>query len=207
MKANSVKPDEVTFVAILSACSHAGLIDEGLEFFNCLTIEYSLKPVAEHYACMVDLLGRAGRLNEAFKLVQGMQIQATAGVWGALLGACRLHKNHELARKKKGLGSCLIQILACSCPDDGRPVPECHTAMIKQDDVTAASIMFSLQGMADQLQLTMAAVADLLFLSRAEPQISGICAVIVSSLSPLLNQGLQTLIRSCNALKATQMGP
>lgn len=98
MKANNVKPDEVTFVAILSACSHAGLIDEGLEFFNCLTEEYSLKPVAEHYACMVDLLGRAGRLNEAFKLVQGMQIQPTAGVWGALLGACRLHKNHELAR-------------------------------------------------------------------------------------------------------------
>jgi pentatricopeptide repeat protein len=98
MEANGVKPDEVTFVGILSACSHAGLIDEGLEFFNSLTKEYSVKPVAEHYACMVDLLGRAGRLNEAFEFVQGMQIQPNAGVWGALLGACRLHKNHELAR-------------------------------------------------------------------------------------------------------------
>jgi pentatricopeptide repeat protein len=96
MEANGVKPDEVTYVGILSACSHAGLIDEGLEFFNSLTKEYSVKPVAEHYACMVDLLGRAGRLNEAFEFVQGMQIQPNAGVWGALLGACWLHKNHEL---------------------------------------------------------------------------------------------------------------
>lgn len=98
MEANDVRPDEVTFVGVLSACSHAGLIDEGLRFFNSMTKEHSLQPVAEHYACMVDLLGRAGRLSEAFKLVQGMQIQPNAGVWGALLGACRVHKNDELAR-------------------------------------------------------------------------------------------------------------
>jgi len=98
MEANGVRPDEVTFVGILSACSHAGLIDEGLGFFYSMTKEYSLKPIAEHYACMADLLGRAGKLNEAFELVQGMQIQPNAGVWGALLGACQMHKNHELAR-------------------------------------------------------------------------------------------------------------
>uniref|UniRef100_A0A0A9FFT4 Pentatricopeptide repeat-containing protein n=1 Tax=Arundo donax TaxID=35708 RepID=A0A0A9FFT4_ARUDO len=98
MEANNVRPDEVTFVGILSACSRAGLIDKGLEFFNSMTKEYSLKPVAEHYACTVDLLGRAGRLSEALELVKGMHIQPSAGVWGALLGACRLHKNHELAQ-------------------------------------------------------------------------------------------------------------
>jgi pentatricopeptide repeat protein len=97
MEANSVRPDEITLVVVLSACSHAGLIDEGLHFFNSMIKLYSLKPVAEHYTCMVDLLGRAGRLREAFELVQGMQIQPNAGVWGALLGACRVHKNHEIA--------------------------------------------------------------------------------------------------------------
>jgi len=98
MEAKNIRPDEVTFVGILSACSRAGLIDEGLKLFNSMGKDYSLKPVAEHYACMADLLGRAGRLNEAFELVQGMQINPNAGVWGALLGACRLHKNNELAR-------------------------------------------------------------------------------------------------------------
>jgi pentatricopeptide repeat protein len=98
MEANNIRPDEVTLVGILSACSRAGLIDEGLKYFNSMEKDYSLKPVAEHYACMADMLGRAGRLEEAFELVQGMQIQPNAGVWGALLGACRLHKNDELAK-------------------------------------------------------------------------------------------------------------
>jgi pentatricopeptide repeat protein len=98
MEANNVRPDEITFVGVLSACSRAGLIDEGLDFFNSMTKDYSLQPVAEHYACMVDLLGRAGRLREAFELIQGMQIQPNAGVWGAMLGACQVHKNNELAQ-------------------------------------------------------------------------------------------------------------
>jgi pentatricopeptide repeat protein len=98
MEANDVQPDVVTFVGVLSACSRAGLIDEGLDFFSSMTKDYSLQPVAIHYACMVDILGRAGRLTEAFELIQGMQIQPDAGVWGALLGACRLHKNDELAQ-------------------------------------------------------------------------------------------------------------
>jgi pentatricopeptide repeat protein len=98
MEANDVRPDEVTFVGILSACSHVGLIDEGLDFFNSMTKQYSLQPVAEHYACMVDLLGRAGKLCEAFQLIQGMQIQPNAGVWGAMLAACRVHQNDELAQ-------------------------------------------------------------------------------------------------------------
>jgi pentatricopeptide repeat protein len=98
MEANDVRPDVITFVGVLSACSRAGLLDEGLDFFSSMTKDYSLQPVAIHYACMVDLLGRAGRLTDAFELIQGMQIQPDAGVWGALLGACRLHKNDELAQ-------------------------------------------------------------------------------------------------------------
>ncbi|XP_072986437.1 uncharacterized protein [Typha latifolia] len=93
-----IAPDEVTFVGVLSACNHAGLIDEGLHLFKSMNKDYSIKPVAEHYACIVDLLSRAGRLVEAFELVQGMPIKANAGIWGALLGACRIHKNQELAK-------------------------------------------------------------------------------------------------------------
>ncbi|KAG6494981.1 hypothetical protein ZIOFF_042768 [Zingiber officinale] len=97
MTHKGVAPDEVTFVGVLSACSHAGMVDEGLKFFYSMSKDYSITPVAEHYACMVDLLGRAGRLAEAVKLVMTMPIRSSAGIWGALLSACRLHKNPELA--------------------------------------------------------------------------------------------------------------
>ncbi|URD85612.1 PPR repeat [Musa troglodytarum] len=97
MKKNGVAPDEVTFIGLLSACSHAGMVDDGLELFYSMSRDYPITPVAEHYACVVDLLGRAGRLGEALKLVKGMPIKANAGIWGSLLGACRMHKNPEVA--------------------------------------------------------------------------------------------------------------
>ncbi|KAA8526146.1 hypothetical protein F0562_007754 [Nyssa sinensis] len=97
MDVKGVTPDQVTFVGVLSACNHAGLINLGLNLFKSMTEEFSIDPLAEHYACMVDLLGRAGRLEEAFQLVRKMKIKANAGVWGALLGACRTHRNLELA--------------------------------------------------------------------------------------------------------------
>lgn len=92
-----ISPDEVTFVGVLSACSHAGMIDEGLKMFDSMRRDYWIEPVAEHYACVVDLLGRAGRLEAAYELVNQMPIKANAGIWGALLGACRIHRNPELA--------------------------------------------------------------------------------------------------------------
>ncbi|XP_027150465.1 pentatricopeptide repeat-containing protein At2g35030, mitochondrial-like [Coffea eugenioides] len=97
MEGYAVIPDQVTFVGVLSACNHAGLVSAGLTLFNCMTQKYGIEPLAEHYTCMVDMLGRAGRLEEAFELVRKMKVQATAGIWGALLGACRLHKNVMLA--------------------------------------------------------------------------------------------------------------
>ncbi|XP_048226077.1 pentatricopeptide repeat-containing protein At4g02750 isoform X4 [Ricinus communis] len=98
MKLAGVVPDQVTFIGILSACSHAGLIDQGLELFHCMTQVYGIESLAEHYACIVDLLGRAGRLDEAFEMVKRMKIKSNAGVWGALLGACRMHRNLELGK-------------------------------------------------------------------------------------------------------------
>ncbi|XP_057964445.1 pentatricopeptide repeat-containing protein At3g12770-like [Malania oleifera] len=96
MKA-SIKPDHITFVSVLSACSHSGLISEGWTCFNSMSRDFELTPRPEHYACMVDLLGRAGKLMEAQAFIERMPIAPDIGVWGALLGACRVHLNVELA--------------------------------------------------------------------------------------------------------------
>lgn len=92
-----VKPDHVLFLSVLSACSHGGLIAEGWECFNSMNRDFKVIPRTEHYACMVDLLGRAGQLNNALDFIETMPIKPDTGVWGALLGACRIHSNIELA--------------------------------------------------------------------------------------------------------------
>ncbi|KAF8388119.1 hypothetical protein HHK36_026785 [Tetracentron sinense] len=89
-------PDHITFLALLYACSHSGLIDEGRKYLEVMKCEYQLEPWPEHYACMVDLLGRANRLDEAYKFIKSMMIEPTAAVWCSLLGACRVHSNHKL---------------------------------------------------------------------------------------------------------------
>ncbi|XP_054793829.1 pentatricopeptide repeat-containing protein At3g12770-like [Prosopis cineraria] len=91
------QPDLITFVSVLSACSHGGLIQEGWECFNSMSRDFGIRPVSEHYACVVDLLGRAGRLCEAHDFIQKMPIKPGAAVWGALLGASRIHSNVEMA--------------------------------------------------------------------------------------------------------------
>ncbi|KAK9126958.1 hypothetical protein Scep_015804 [Stephania cephalantha] len=93
-KDKEVKPDTVTFMAVLSGCSHGGLVDEGLAVFDEMNNEKDgIKPETEHYGCVVDLLGRAGRVDEAFDFIKSMPFEATAAIWGSLLGACRAHAN------------------------------------------------------------------------------------------------------------------
>ncbi|XP_027360150.1 pentatricopeptide repeat-containing protein At5g16860 [Abrus precatorius] len=89
-------PDGITFLVVLYACSHAGMVDHGIDFFYRMSKDFGVDPGAEHYACMVDLLGRAGRLDEAMKLINGMPVEPTPVVWVALLSACRTHSNVEL---------------------------------------------------------------------------------------------------------------
>ncbi|KAI4301192.1 hypothetical protein L6164_034496 [Bauhinia variegata] len=96
MTAEKVVPDHITFLALLYACSHSGLIAEGKKFFEIMKYEYQLEPWPEHYACLVDLLGRSNCLEEAYHFVRSMPIEPTAEVWCALLGACRVHSNKEL---------------------------------------------------------------------------------------------------------------
>ncbi|KAL0406450.1 UNVERIFIED_CONTAM: Pentatricopeptide repeat-containing protein, chloroplastic [Sesamum latifolium] len=93
------KPDEVTFIALLSACSHSGLVTEGKHLFLVMSQEFDIVPKMDHYFCMVDLLGRAGLLDEAYKLISMMPYEPDAHLWNALLAACRIHKNIELGRK------------------------------------------------------------------------------------------------------------
>eukprot|EP01018_Ginkgo_biloba_P032703 Gb_11926 [translate_table: standard] len=97
MQQTDLTPDHITFIGVLSACRHGGLVEEGWQYFYCMNRDYCVTPKMEHYACMVDLLGRAGRLNEAHNFVKKMPIEPDASVLGALLGACRIHCNIELA--------------------------------------------------------------------------------------------------------------
>lgn len=94
-----ILPNRVTFVSLLHACSHAGLIEEGLHFFDVMWEEHAVRPDVKHYTCIVDLLGRAGRLDEALKLIEAMTVEKDDRLWSALLGACRIHGNMELAEK------------------------------------------------------------------------------------------------------------
>lgn len=93
-----VRPNEITYIAVLSACSHAGLISEGWKHFNSMYKEHGIVPRMEHYACMVDLLGRSGSLVEAVKFINTMPFKADALVWRTFLAACRVHGNKELGK-------------------------------------------------------------------------------------------------------------
>lgn len=97
MQAENVEPDYITFVGVLNACSHTGLIDDGLRFWQSMVDNYKIDPAPDHYACMVDMLGRAGRLDEAQKLVRNMPKGPHCGALGALLAACRTYGNVEIA--------------------------------------------------------------------------------------------------------------
>jgi pentatricopeptide repeat protein len=94
--------NNVTFVCLLSACSHAGLVDEGLCYFESMGSVYGLPATVEHNACMVGLLGHAGNLHEAEDIIKGMSCQPNETVWTALLCACRIHGDLEL-------GECLVK--------------------------------------------------------------------------------------------------
>ncbi|KAL6135818.1 hypothetical protein ACLB2K_068043 [Fragaria x ananassa] len=96
VKHSAVTPNDVTFTSVLSACSHSGLVVEGLGIFSMMLHQYQLKPRPEHYGILVDLLGRTGELDKAMEIVERMPKPAEPHVWGALLGACRIHNNVKL---------------------------------------------------------------------------------------------------------------
>lgn len=99
MRKSGTRPDAVTFVSLLSACSHAGMVEKGLGFFESMTTEYGIVAEMEHYVCMVDLLGRAGLFNKVEDLLSKMPMQPDSTLWVSLLGACRKYVNVDLGRR------------------------------------------------------------------------------------------------------------
>lgn len=102
MVRTGIRPNYVTFVSVLAACSHAGRVDEGWRWFSSMHHEYKIEPGIEHYGCIVDLLGRAGFVSKAHELIKGMKVKPDFVIWGSLLGACRTHNNVELAEISAG---------------------------------------------------------------------------------------------------------
>lgn len=107
MQREKMKPDDITFAAILNACAHGGLVDKGLDFLHSMKRDYGVEPKVEHYGCVVDLLGRVGLLKESEEVINSMPIEPNAAVWGALLGACGKHGNVELGER---VGKILLEL-------------------------------------------------------------------------------------------------
>ncbi|PKA64338.1 Pentatricopeptide repeat-containing protein [Apostasia shenzhenica] len=93
------KPNQATFTSLLSACSHSGLVEEGKKCFDSMSLKYGIAPKLNHYACMVDMLGRAGKLQEAQDLIEQMPMVPDSSLWGSLLGSCRVHGDLDLGEQ------------------------------------------------------------------------------------------------------------
>ncbi|PIN20980.1 hypothetical protein CDL12_06338 [Handroanthus impetiginosus] len=121
---SEVRPNEITFVALLCACSRSGMVKGGLQYFNTMESEYYVAPNVKHYACVVDLLGRSGKLDDAYEIIQKMPMKPDAAIWGALLNACRIHRRVELgelaARHIFGMDNCSVgyYMLLCNLYSD-----------------------------------------------------------------------------------------
>ncbi|CAI0454390.1 unnamed protein product [Linum tenue] len=106
-----VNPNRATFLSVLRACAHKGLLGTGMSYFHTMQKEHRLEPEIEHYSCMVDLLGRSGKTEEALRLIEGMPFEADAIIWRTLLSICKMDGNVEIAEKA---ASCILQLE----PDD-----------------------------------------------------------------------------------------
>ncbi|KAI4306013.1 hypothetical protein L6164_029331 [Bauhinia variegata] len=99
LESSNLKPDDVSFLGILTACKHFGAIDKARDYFSLMTDKYEIEPSIKHYTCMVEVLGQAGLLEEAEELIKGMPINPDAVIWGSLLSSCRKHGNADMAKR------------------------------------------------------------------------------------------------------------
>ncbi|KAL6652517.1 hypothetical protein ACP70R_011442 [Stipagrostis hirtigluma subsp. patula] len=109
----NIEPTDVTFIGVLLACSHNCLVEEGRQYFDSMTLDYGIKPRIEHYGCMVDLLGRAGLVDEAYQFIITMPIEPNTVIWRTLLSSCTVHKNVEIGEEA------LKQIARLDCSHSG----------------------------------------------------------------------------------------
>ncbi|KVI06305.1 Pentatricopeptide repeat-containing protein [Cynara cardunculus var. scolymus] len=99
MLAERIEPNDVTFIGVLCACSHAGLVDKGRGLFVSMNRDFEIEPRIEHYGCMVDILGRAGLLDEAYQFIQNMPMKPNAVIWRTLLASCKVHKSVRIGEE------------------------------------------------------------------------------------------------------------
>lgn len=99
MKNSGITPDGMTYIAVISACTHTGLVEDGRWYFSIMKTDHNITPQIEHYGCMIDLLARGGLLSEAFELANNMSFEPSAIIWGSLLSACRTHNDVDMAEK------------------------------------------------------------------------------------------------------------
>jgi pentatricopeptide repeat protein len=97
MKLTGVKLNDVTFLGLLSACNHAGAVEKGWNYFHSMRHEFGIEPRQQHYACVVDLLARAGQLDRAYQFIMDMPIKPEMSVWGAFLHGCKMHGHSNMA--------------------------------------------------------------------------------------------------------------
>ncbi|KAK4405739.1 Pentatricopeptide repeat-containing protein [Sesamum angolense] len=137
-----VVPDEVVFSGVLTACSHAGLVKQGMQIFNGMK-EHGITPHIIHYGCVVDLLGRAGLLDEALDFINTMPMEPNGAIWGAFLAACRIHKNEKMA-------TCAAELITKSAED--KPgvhvlLSNIYASAAKWDDVAKLRMQMKEKGM------------------------------------------------------------
>eukprot|EP01018_Ginkgo_biloba_P022100 Gb_10157 [translate_table: standard] len=142
MQQAGMHPNDITFVGVLSACSHVGLVDESHYYFDSMSQNYGITPRLEHYACVVDLLGRAGRLDEAENFIKEMPVKPGVVVWRTLLAACRIHGNVELGKQA---ARCALEL---EPQDDATYVllSNIYAAAGKWDDVSQVRNMMKNRG-------------------------------------------------------------
>uniref|UniRef100_A0A453FSU4 Pentacotripeptide-repeat region of PRORP domain-containing protein n=1 Tax=Aegilops tauschii subsp. strangulata TaxID=200361 RepID=A0A453FSU4_AEGTS len=99
MRRAGIRPDRVTFLSVLSACNHGGLVEQGVLFFKTMVYEYSLTPEIKHFGCIIDMLGRAGRLYEAEQVISGLPMEVNSVIWRTLLGCCSKYGEVEMAER------------------------------------------------------------------------------------------------------------
>ncbi|XP_031473859.1 pentatricopeptide repeat-containing protein At3g21470-like [Nymphaea colorata] len=139
MRLQEVEPNRLTYLAVLSACAHAGYVQEGMELFASMHKNHKITAGIEHYGCMVDLLGRAGLLEEAYEFINSMPMKPNSVIWGAMLGACRVHMNMGLAQKV------VEKVTTEQCGDDARYVllSNLYAASAQWEDAEKMRIMMA----------------------------------------------------------------
>uniref|UniRef100_A0A0A9FS18 Pentatricopeptide repeat-containing protein n=1 Tax=Arundo donax TaxID=35708 RepID=A0A0A9FS18_ARUDO len=99
MRRTGIRPNRITFLSVLNACSHGGLVEHGLAFFKTMVYEYNMNPEVKHFGCIIDMLGRAGRLCEAEQIIGGLPMEVNVVVWRILLGCCSKYGEVEMGQR------------------------------------------------------------------------------------------------------------